>query len=124
MAYVVSRFPKVTETFVLNEMIALEELGVQVELFPLRRRERGVQQPAARGFVQRAHYPRLGWALVAANLDRFGRAPLDYLRHRIEKAGSGALEGTVGALFRRLVPRDSAVFQLTKKAYWSVRKRL
>jgi glycosyltransferase involved in cell wall biosynthesis len=79
VAYVVSRFPKITETFVLNEMIALEELGMQVELFPLLRREPGVQQPAARPFVERAHYPRLGWALVRANLDYFRREPLRYL---------------------------------------------
>ncbi len=52
------------------------------------------------------------------------RAPMDYIRHRIERTGQGALEGTVGAMFRRMVPRESAVFQVAKKAYWSIRKRL
>lgn len=78
VAYIVSRFPKITETFVLNEMIALEELGVQVELFPLLRRERGVEQPAARPFVARAHYPRLG-PVLRANLECFRSTPLRYL---------------------------------------------
>lgn len=34
---VVSRLPKLTETFVLFEMLALEHQGVAVELYPLLR---------------------------------------------------------------------------------------
>ena len=30
VAYVMSRFPKLTETFILNEMTAMEEAGVEV----------------------------------------------------------------------------------------------
>ena len=37
VAYVMSRFPKLTETFVLDEMIAVERHGATVELFPLLR---------------------------------------------------------------------------------------
>ncbi|HQA68026.1 MAG TPA: hypothetical protein PK801_06870, partial [Aggregatilineales bacterium] len=32
-----SRFPKLTETFILYEILALEEQGVEVELYPLMR---------------------------------------------------------------------------------------
>ncbi len=42
VAYIVSRFPSVTETFIANEIVALERLGDRVQLFSLRR-----QHPAA-----------------------------------------------------------------------------
>lgn len=38
-AYILSRFPKLTETFVLYEILALEAQGTAVEIFPLLSRE-------------------------------------------------------------------------------------
>ena len=38
VGYVVSRFPKTTETFILREMQAVEQLGWHVDLFALARR--------------------------------------------------------------------------------------
>ena len=35
VAYVMSRFPKITETFVLREILAVRRPGLEVELFPL-----------------------------------------------------------------------------------------
>jgi hypothetical protein len=40
VAYIVSGFPQLTETFVLYETRAVEELGVQVEVYLLRERWR------------------------------------------------------------------------------------
>lgn len=37
VAYIMSRFPKLTETFILYEILALEQQGVAVELYPLLR---------------------------------------------------------------------------------------
>ena len=37
VAYIVSRFPKLTETFVLYEITEMERLGVTVEIYPLQR---------------------------------------------------------------------------------------
>jgi glycosyltransferase involved in cell wall biosynthesis len=37
VAYVMSRFPKLTETFILYELLALRALGVEVEIHPLLR---------------------------------------------------------------------------------------
>ncbi len=37
VAYIMSRFPKLTETFILYEMLAVEKAGVQVEVYPLLR---------------------------------------------------------------------------------------
>ncbi len=56
VAYVVSRFPKLTETFVLYELLALEELGYEVELFPLLREHEDVVHPEAKRLVDEAHY--------------------------------------------------------------------
>ena len=51
-----SRFPKLSETFVLFEMIALEAEGATVELFPLIRERADVIHPEARDFVDRMRY--------------------------------------------------------------------
>jgi hypothetical protein len=37
VAYVMSRFPKLTETFILYEMLAMRRHGIQVEVYPLLR---------------------------------------------------------------------------------------
>lgn len=45
IAYVVSRFPKLSETFILREMGALERLGWRIDLFPFIRLREPVCQP-------------------------------------------------------------------------------
>lgn len=81
VAYIMSRFPRLSETFVLFEMIALEEAGASVELFPLIRERADVVHPEARSFVDRMHYevaasPRV----LLSNLWWLGTHPLRYLR--------------------------------------------
>jgi colanic acid/amylovoran biosynthesis glycosyltransferase len=57
VAYIVSRFPKLTETFILNELFAVEKQGVQVELYPLQR-EKTTNAPRRRDMGEtRALYP-------------------------------------------------------------------
>ena len=48
VAMIVSRFPKVTNTFMLREMIALEKLGVPIELFALVHEQEGAVHEEAR----------------------------------------------------------------------------
>jgi glycosyltransferase involved in cell wall biosynthesis len=80
VAYVMSRFPKITETFVLYEMVALERMGAAVELFPLVHEHGGPRHPEARTLEERAHYlPFLSWRIVAANLARLRASPRKYL---------------------------------------------
>jgi hypothetical protein len=93
VAYVMSRFPKLTETFILYEMRAVEECGIEVEVFPLLpagsgaktsiegaslwvklrellgRAERNcVMHPEAAAYAARAHYaPLLSWQIAKAN---------------------------------------------------------
>jgi len=90
VAYVMSRFPKITETFVLFEMLALEELGHPLEVFPLLREHEPVSHPEAIALTARAHYgPFLSWAVLRSNARALARAP-------------GAYLGTLLALVRHL----------------------
>lgn len=56
VAYIMSRFPKLTETFVLYEILEVERLGVRVEIFPLLRENQKVTHAEARALVTRAHF--------------------------------------------------------------------
>jgi glycosyltransferase involved in cell wall biosynthesis len=59
VAYVMSRFPKISETFILNEILELERLGVTVEVFPLKREREPTVHREAEPLVRRAHFTRL-----------------------------------------------------------------
>jgi colanic acid/amylovoran biosynthesis glycosyltransferase len=56
VAYVMSRFPKLTETFILAELEAMDRAGVEIELYPLLRQTGEPVQPAAERWVERAHF--------------------------------------------------------------------
>ena len=45
VAYIMSRFPKLTETFVLYEMLALEKQGIQVVIYPLLKARKTATHP-------------------------------------------------------------------------------
>jgi glycosyltransferase involved in cell wall biosynthesis len=80
VGYVMSRFPKLSETFVLYEVLALEELGVEVELFPLIRETEPVNHREAERLAARAHYASLvSLTVLAAQLHWLRRHPLKYL---------------------------------------------
>jgi colanic acid/amylovoran biosynthesis glycosyltransferase len=69
VAYIMSRFPKLTETFVLYEMIAMQREGVQVETYPLLREKADVVHPDAAPFVAAAHFqPFISFPILRANL--------------------------------------------------------
>lgn len=80
VGYVVSRFPKLSETFILNEMLELERLGARVELFPLVRERESSMQPGAAEFAARAHVVRLrSRAMLAAQWYWLRRRPIRYI---------------------------------------------
>ena len=56
IAYLMSRFPKLTETFVLFEMIAVKKLGIPIEVYPLFREKTKVVHPEAKPFIRTAHF--------------------------------------------------------------------
>ena len=81
VAYIMSRFPKLTETFVLYELLAVEDAGVDVQVYPLQREHTAVMHPEAKDVVQRAHYtPFLSWTIVMAHMHYLVRKPTCYVR--------------------------------------------
>src|SRR5260370_2981501 len=81
VAYIVSRFPAITETFILYEIIELQRRGFSVEVFSLLRQRESVMHREAEGLVKRTHYGRLfSVALLQANLFWLSRRPRAYLR--------------------------------------------
>ncbi len=93
VAYIMSRFPNLTETFVVYEIVSLEQQGVQVEVFPLLRTPQDIVQPEAQSIVARAHYqPFLSPKIIAANLRLFWRSPGTYCKTLWE-----VLRGTWGS---------------------------
>jgi len=80
VAYLMSRFPKLTETFVLDEILELERRGVAVEVFPLWREPAEIVHAEARPVVSRAHFaPTLNSAILRDNLRCLLDAPSVYL---------------------------------------------
>ena len=81
VAYIMSRFPKLTETFVLDEILELERAGIAVEVFPLWREPAKVMHREAQPIVARAHFtPTLGLAILRDNLRWLFRRPVVYLQ--------------------------------------------
>ena len=81
VAYTMSRFPKITETFILIEMLELERQGVRVEIFPLIREREPVQHADAQRMVERAHFCRLfSRSVLDAQIYWLLRRPRAYLR--------------------------------------------
>lgn len=78
--YSTVRFPKISETFVLDEMLNLERLGARLELVPLIHQVEDATHPEAIHYEQRAHYG-TAWSrkVLAANLRRLMRQPGRYL---------------------------------------------
>jgi glycosyltransferase involved in cell wall biosynthesis len=94
IAYIMSRFPKVTETFVLYEILELQRRGESVGVYPLLRQREPVAHAEAADVVARAHYsPFVSMAILRANYDFLCEQPLNYLRTWLE-----AIRGTFGNL--------------------------
>src|SRR6185295_572669 len=80
IAYIVSRFPHLPETFILREMISLEQLGWQIELYPLIIQRQELIHHEARPWLARAHaVPWFSVGLVRSNLGKLIQQPQLYL---------------------------------------------
>jgi colanic acid/amylovoran biosynthesis glycosyltransferase len=81
VAYIVSGFPTLYETFVLYDILEMEELGVSVDLYPLRRMYPKITHPEALRWIECAHYhPYLSLAILRAQWHFLRRQPLAYLK--------------------------------------------
>jgi len=101
LAYIVSGFPTLTETFVLYEMVAMEELGVRIELYPLRRLRNTVNHSETEKWLHRAHFhPLLSVPILRAQWQAIRRAPGAYFKLWAEVLGGtwGSLNFFLGAI--------------------------
>ncbi len=81
IAYILSRFPKVSETFILREIIALENKGLEIELYPLILEKQAVVHPEAKPWLEKLRYfPWMSVDVFRANIRSFTRAPFRYLQ--------------------------------------------
>lgn len=93
VAYIMSRFPKLSETFVLNEILAVEEQGLEVDIYPLLRAREELVHPEALALAARARYqPFLSLAIIRSQLYFFRSRPRAYLA-----AFADLLRGTWGS---------------------------
>ncbi|HLY32758.1 MAG TPA: hypothetical protein VKQ36_17175, partial [Ktedonobacterales bacterium] len=80
IAYVFSRFPKVSETFLLREMNGLKALGWEIDVFALMRERTNTSHPGVDTFLARAQFgSQQLLATVAANIRALATQPLRYL---------------------------------------------
>ncbi len=76
LAYIASSFPKLTETFILREVMALEKAGVPVSVYAVRPRPTAKLHADAMPYLETTHYaPWFGAAHVAAFVSLVARRP-------------------------------------------------
>jgi len=81
IGYLVSRFPKLSETFVLYEILAVERQGLDVEIYPLQRERARTLHPEAVALAGRAQFtPLVSWAILRSHLRYLRRRPRAYGR--------------------------------------------
>jgi len=80
IAYLMSRFPHLPETFILREMIELERIGWQIELYPLIIQEQSTVHAEAGQWIKRARYvPIFSLDVLSSNIRFFLQDPRLYL---------------------------------------------
>jgi glycosyltransferase involved in cell wall biosynthesis len=101
IAYMMSRFPKISETFILYEILEQERLGHAVEVYPLLREHQPVTHPEAERLVERAHFhPFISWPIIRANWHYLITRSGAYFRTLAEVLGGtlGSMNFFLGAL--------------------------
>jgi glycosyltransferase involved in cell wall biosynthesis len=79
IAVMLSRFPTVTETFILREVLELERQGQPVRLVPMIRENPKIVHDAARPWIERALFtPFLSLSIAGANVLALLRHPFRY----------------------------------------------
>lgn len=108
IGYMMSRFPKLSETFILNEMVAMRELGVDIHVFPLLRGGEPVRHPEAASFGQVHYCDGISIRPLTAHFRWFFRKPSAYIG-----AWAAAIGGNItspGFLSRALAVMYKAPF--------------
>jgi glycosyltransferase involved in cell wall biosynthesis len=81
IAYIMSRFPHLPETFIMREMTEMAATGQEVLLYPLIFQNDLVVHPEAAVWIPKAHAePYLSGPIIASNFKIFLKHPLTYTR--------------------------------------------
>ncbi|HET7498132.1 MAG TPA: glycosyltransferase, partial [Candidatus Eisenbacteria bacterium] len=79
IGYVVKMFPRFSETFIVNEILEVERLGVNVVVFSMKENDETIRQPA----VARVRAPVRVLPAAVSRFDQFGTHAAMLLRHPI-----------------------------------------
>jgi colanic acid/amylovoran biosynthesis glycosyltransferase len=81
IAYIMSRFPHLPETFIMREMAEMAATGQEIFLYPLIFQNDPVVHPEAAAWIPKAHAePYISGRIAASNLSMFLKHPLTYSR--------------------------------------------
>ncbi len=101
IAFVMSRFPHLPETFILREMVELEDQGWEVTPYPLIRQKQTIAHRDAIGWEEKSRFtPFFSLSLILANLQVLATHPVLYLRlwTQVVWENRGCLEFLIRAL--------------------------
>jgi colanic acid/amylovoran biosynthesis glycosyltransferase len=101
VAYVMSRFPKLTETFVLFEILSVEQRGVDVVLYPLLRERERIAHEDAVALTARAKFqPFLSGPILRSQIALLRTIPRAYVSTlwKVLRGTWGSLNFFVGAV--------------------------
>jgi len=68
LAYIVSLFPKLSETFILRELLELRQRGHEVTIVSLKSDREALEPPEAAELAGATIYPTYGWSTLAASI--------------------------------------------------------
>jgi colanic acid/amylovoran biosynthesis glycosyltransferase len=109
IAVIVSRFPLITETFILREIIEMERQGQPVVLVPLLRERPALVHREAEPWVRRALYtPFVSVPILRAHIRMLGRRPRRFL-YTVWRIATGTI-ASPNFLVRSLALFPKAVF--------------
>jgi len=83
IAYILSRFPKLSETFILREIVELKKNNFEIEIFSLKNfKKNELIHKEAENFLNNTNYSPyfLSKKLISANIYFLYKSPLEYLR--------------------------------------------
>jgi glycosyltransferase involved in cell wall biosynthesis len=87
LAYILAKFPKITEAFILNEIMELRKRGISVDIFPLFKTTEKVVHPEVKKLTSCIHYsPYLSGAIIHANFHFLFSSPIKYIQSFFEIA--------------------------------------
>lgn len=101
VAYILNVFPKISETFVLNEIIELQRKGLQVAVFAFHKPEESACHSQVAQVEDLTYFKEISlWSKLAANGYWFFRNPLRYIKAviKVNKSKSGIRSIFIGKL--------------------------